>query len=126
MISAPTLERAIQANQTTYLGASFSCVFLFFCIADLCKVNLNSIIKTLLIIFGAIIFFLSGTYGKSDLYYKDLYLVEKFGGYLLKKQYGPLHNLFLINLGITFGGTIFIIIKSFFRNCLCFGKNFWP
>ena len=31
MISASTLEKAIQANQTTYLGASFSCVFVLFC-----------------------------------------------------------------------------------------------
>ena len=123
MISASTLERAIQANQTTYLGASFSCVFLLFCIADLCKVNLNNKIKTSLIIFGALIFFLSGSYGTTDLYYKDLYIVEKFGGYLLKKKYGPLHNLFLIHLSTTFGGMIFIIIKSFFRRKVVSYKN---
>ena len=86
MISASTLEKAIQANQTTYLGASFSCVFVLFCVADLCKVNLNNKLKTILIIIGAIIFFLSSSYGKSDLYYKDLYLVEKYGGYILKKK----------------------------------------
>lgn len=123
MISARTLEMAIQANQTTYLGACFSCVFLFFCVADLCKVSLNNKLKTLLIIIGAIIFFFSGSYGKSDLYYKDLYIVEKFGGYILKKQYGPLHNLFLIHLGATFGGTIYIIIKSFFRKKVVSYKN---
>jgi len=123
MISAQTLEMAVQANQTTYLGASFSCVFLLFCIADLCKVNLNNKLKTLLIIFGAFIFFFAGSYGKTDLYYKESYLVEKFGGYLLKKKYGPLHNLFLIHLGVCFGGTIFIIVKSFFRKKIVSYKN---
>ena len=123
MISASTLENAIQANQTTYLGASFSCVFVLFCVADLCKVNLNNKLKTILIIIGAIIFFLSSSYGKSDLYYKDLYLVEKYGGYFLKKKYGPLHNLFLLLLATTFGGTIFIIVKSFFRKKVVSYKN---
>ena len=123
MISASTLEKAIQANQTTYLGASFSCVFVLFCVADLCKVNLNNKLKTILIIIGAIIFFLSSSYGKSDLYYKDLYLVEKYGGYLLKKKYGPLHNIFLLLLATTFGGTIVIIVKSFFRKKVVSYKN---
>ncbi len=123
MISASTLELAIQANQTSYLGASFSCVFLFFCVADLCKITLNNKLKTFLILVGALIFFLASSYGKSDLYYKEFYLVEKYGGYLLKKKYGPLHNLFLIHLAATFGGTIHIIIKSFFRKKVVSYKN---
>lgn len=115
MVEATSLEMAIQANQTTYLGASFSSVFLFFCIADLCKVNLKTNFKTLLIIFGAVTFFLSSSYGKTDLYYKDLYLIEKLGGYNLKKSYGPLHILFYIHIAICLGGSIAVIINSFSR-----------
>lgn len=115
MSYATTLEMAFQANQITYLGASFSCVFLFFCIADLCKVNLNTKFKTALIIAGSIIFFLSSTGGKNELYYKDIVLIEKFGGHLLKKTYGPLHILFLIHLGICMCGGFLVIIKSFSR-----------
>ncbi|MBS7261226.1 MAG: HD domain-containing protein [Treponema sp.] len=123
MSDADTLKMGLYANQTVYLGGSFSSFFLFMCIADLCKTKIPIWFQTLLIIYGGILFFFVSSVGKFDVYYKSVTIVHNFGVYMLKKEYGPLHILYPLYMLVTMTGGYFIIIKSFFNGKAVSYKN---
>ena len=101
------LESALLANQTTYLGASFSPLFLMFCVADLCKVNMKKVIAITSCGFSCILFALVATSRKQDWFYKDANIEFANGMTFLRKDYGPLHFLLPLFLGV-------MIIISFY------------
>lgn len=115
LTSATSLEAAVFANQTTYLGSSFVSFFTLMCLADLCKTPIKVWVQTVFIIFGSAIFFFSSSTGVLDLYYKDVFLISSHGVTTLGKIYGPMHALFPLYLGSAVSGGYFIIIKSFFN-----------
>lgn len=115
MNSSSTLNGAIFANQTTYLGSSFSSFFVVMCLADLCKIKINNGIQIFFICWGSLIFFLSSTFGTSGLYYKSLELIQHHGVCYLQKTNGPLHILYPIYLMVNIVIGYALIIKSFFR-----------
>lgn len=123
MSDAETLKMALFANQTTYLGGSFTSFFLFMCLADLCKTKIKMWFQTLLIFYGGILFFFVSSVGVIDLYYKNVSLAHNFGVYILQKEYGPLHILYPLYMIITMAGGYFIIIKSFFNGKAVSYKN---
>lgn len=105
--SASTLEAAIFANQTGYLGSSFSPFFLLLCVADLCKVKLKRYVYYIFGLCGGVIFFFSSSIGVIDWYYKSVELVQNNGVGFLMKDYGPMHILF----------PLYLILLT----CICFG-----
>lgn len=115
LMSAQTLESAVFANQTTYLGSAFSSFFMFMCIADLCKVKIKWIYQALLMAYGCVLFALISTLDMHNLYYKDMRIVESHGVTLLVKDYGPLHTLYPVFLVITTALSFALIFKAFKR-----------
>jgi len=115
MSDADTPKLAIYANQTIYLGASFSYFFLFMCVASLCKTKIPALIQAFFMTLGGAIFFFASTIGTTDLYYKSVEVVKHYGVSMLVKDYGPLHTLFPLLIFLTFAGSLYIIIRSFFR-----------
>ena len=110
--SAKDLESALLANQTSYLGAVFSPLFLMFCIADLCKVNLKKVIGVSSCGISCLLFVMVATNRKHDWYYKKANIEFANGMTFLKKEDGPLHFLFptFLALMILFG--FFIIVQT--------------
>ena len=113
--SAHTLEAAIFANQTIYLGASVSSFFMFMCIADLCKIKIKQLYQAIFLIYGCILFTLISTIGVNGIYYRHVQLVESHGVSLLVKEYGPLHTLYPLYLIVTLSLCFVLIINSFKR-----------
>lgn len=123
MTGSDTLKMALAANQTIYLGSSFTPIFLFFCIADLVNEKLSVWLRTLLIVFGSAIFFIASSPEAGGLYYKSLTLVNSNGATLLVKEYGPLHMLYIADLVFSTAGGCYLIIKSLFRRRVVSYKN---
>ncbi len=123
MTGSDSLKMALNANQTIYLGSSFTPIFLFLCIADLVKEKLTVWLRTLLIVFGSMVFFLASSAPSGELYYRSLSLAHSNGVSLLMKQYGPLHGLYIAELIFGIAGSLFLIIKSFFRRRVVSYKN---
>lgn len=115
LINTDTLKMALFANQIIYLGASFCPFFLFMCIADLCKTQVNRGYQAFLVIYGALIFALSSTVGVIDLYYKSVSLVQNNGYSSLIKEYGPLHTLYPLDLAIIMVSSVYIVVKAIKR-----------
>lgn len=108
--SSTTLESALIANQTVYLGACFSPVFMMLCIADLCKVNIQKLVASTLCAFACLLFVLVSAFRKIDWYYKTTEIEIVSGIAHLRKEYGPLHFLFPFFLcAMVVVGLIFII-----------------
>lgn len=110
LVSASSHETAIFANQTIYLGTSFSPFLFIMCLADLCKIRMKKIITVLFLTYGAVVFTAVSTIGIVPWYYHSVELVHKGGLTFLMKDYGPLHTLYpLYLLGSLILGLIFII-----------------
>lgn len=115
------LEMALFSNQVLYLGASFTPFFFFMCLANLCKTKIHPWIQTGMVILGCFIFFLVCNYGVDNwgpfsighIYYKNLYIVKKYGVNFLQKDYGPLHTIYPLYFILTAISELFMIIRSF-------------
>jgi len=114
MSDADSLNMALFANQTIYLGSSFSAFFLFMCLADLCKNKIKLWVQVLMILGGTLIFYLSSAHSITSQYYKTVELITVNGATVLKKEYGLLHNIYLIYLIINILAGFHVIGKSFF------------
>lgn len=115
LMSASTLETAIYANQTSYVGSSFSIFFMFMCIADLCKVTIKRIYQIIFIVYGCVLLGLTSTTGTFNLYYKSMQLVQSHGISHLVKEYGPLHTLNPLYLLVTTVLCFALIFDAFKR-----------
>lgn len=113
--NAQTLQMALFANQITYLGASFTPLFMLICFADLCKFKINKLFALFCILCALGIFICTSTVEYVPFYYKKFWIVEKFGITILKKEYGFLHKMYYIYIICTNIFGCFIIIKSFTR-----------
>lgn len=115
MCNADNERVAVYANQTIYLGASFSYFFLFMCISDLCKTSVPAFVQAVFMMLGGVVFYFASTIGTTDLFYKSIEVVNHNGVYMLVKDYGPMHVLFPVMIFMSFAGSLYTIIRSFFH-----------
>ncbi len=114
MTLAQTLESAVLANQTIYLGASFSSFFLFMCLADLCKTKIPAWVPGLWLLFSGfnLLCVLNPTLNRY--YYTSVTFSKNPQGIgMLMKSYGPLHLVYLLSIAAAAAGGLYIIFLSF-------------
>lgn len=114
MSDAKNVEAAVYANQTVYLGSSFSPFFLLMSMADLCKTKIKKYVQILLLVYSFVIFIFVSTIGGTDLYYKSVKLVVNHGVSTLVKEYGSLHAMYPLYLYAMIAICFVIIVKSFY------------
>ncbi|MCQ2584936.1 MAG: HD domain-containing protein [Treponema sp.] len=117
------LKMALMANQTIYLGTSFSSFFLFMCVADLCKNKIRLFTQVLLILYGMTIFLIASSYPHLKWYYKDVKLIFENGVSVIKKEYGFFHAFYPLYLLIATASGFYLIIKSFYHRKTVSYKN---
>ncbi len=99
MLSLSTeLKEAILATKIVYLSGSFIPMLFFFMSARICKIRLSKKLTIPLITVQIITFACVCTIGFSDIYYKNVSLVFSNGIYILNKEYGPAHILYISTL----------------------------
>ena len=103
---------AILANQTIYLGASFSPFFMLMCMADLCKYKIKMPYQIVMMLFGGFLVLLTSTIGKFDWYYKEINFVIKNEIREITKVYGPLHVIYPIYLILIVVVCVAMIVKA--------------
>ena len=107
------VEAAIDSIQTVYLGTVFVPFFINMCISDLCKFKIRRRFQLIFLLIGWTIFGLVCTIGKYDWYYKSVDVEYINGMSIIKKTYGPLHNLYYLYVGGAVVVATFIIIHVF-------------
>lgn len=113
-----TLSQALMANRISYLGAAFLPVWMFMIILSVTKLEYPRRLPAILITVAAVIFAIAASPGILDVYYKEVYFTKVGSVTVLDKVYGPLHQIYLFYLVLSFGAMIAMTLQAYFKNKL--------
>ena len=89
-----SVDGAILSNKINYLGSAFLPMLMFFTLAEVCRLRIHPVLRTLLITFSCFVLFLSFTVGYSGIYYKTVEFVVQSGAGNYVATYGWGHDVF--------------------------------
>ena len=107
-----TLEEALLANRISYLGSVFLPLCMLMAIIDVCRLRYRKWMIGLLLLCSVLVFLLAASPGYLNCYYKDVALVHINGMAMLEKEYGPLHDVYLVYLLAYFSMMVGAILIS--------------
>lgn len=109
-------EAAMIAQKFIYVSGSYLILIITLAIFSLCDIRLHRYIRLLLYLMATAVFFCTQQIGQNGLYYKNLTLTFQKGAAVPVKEYGPLHSVFYLMLGIFFllgmGAAAYSIFKK--------------
>ena len=112
MSLAKTVAFAVFANDVTYLGSVFLSMFMFLTIVRLCGFEIKRSHVITCVSLGAVMFAIIVSSPMLPLYYKSVDIVLIDGATKLVKEYGVLHNTYLVYLLGYFAAMIVTIVHS--------------
>lgn len=111
--TADSLEAGIRGNNLVYLGGVLVPLFLFVSMANLCHRPLHKATVSCLGLFAGIILYYAFQVGTRTDFYSRIELVRANGVSFLRKEYGPMHILYLIYIVLCLGLGIGVLVISF-------------
>lgn len=118
-------ELYLQATKIAYIGGCFLPFILFLNICNLCHVKVPKPVQVLMLL-GCMGFFLSAqTIGSGPIFYRSIHLKMIDGVRVPIKEYGPMHAVFYLLLGIYFAISLGVILYSYFRKKEISRKIIW-
>ena len=109
---AGTAKEVIIAVKITYLGGCFLQLFLLFTILGLCGIEIGRYFRIILFSLSCLLYATVLTIGYSDLFYKNLTFEIVGSARIMNKEYGWMHSIFYVVVGLFFGAELFVIIYS--------------
>ena len=113
--AAKDVDAAVVSTQIAYLGTCFAPFFTMMCVSDLCKVYVKKCIRIVIAAYAFINFLLVFSIGKSDLYYKNITLVQKNGLSVLQKEYGSFHIMYPVFVVLMLLVSLYMITYSLIK-----------
>lgn len=107
-----TVREAIIARYCVYFGASFVALLTMFSIFDMCKIQIKKIYRFGFFMLSMVTYVGSLTIGYAPYFYKSVTLGRKNGAYMLIKEYGPLHTVYYLTMGLNFLVAIVALVYS--------------
>lgn len=123
LATSTCLEKAILANNLTYLIALFLPMFLFFNICEICQFRLPRWLVSILYAMQMLLYLSVCTTGKSEIFYKTVEFHMDDKGVYLTKTYGPVHTVYLITLCAFLAAMIGVLLYSSKRRNVVSLKN---
>ena len=117
MASANDIAEALVALRFTYIGGCFVLVAAMFLIIKTCGVELKPWMRVAIIAVSSLIYSSTLSIGHLDIFYKGIPDLAYSNGaaYITNKEYGFMHTIFYIMIGVYYAVTVVIIIYSFFK-----------
>lgn len=106
------LDEALLANRLAYLGSVFLPLAMFMIIMKTTKLHYRKWLPSLLLIVGAVVFFIAASPGYLTVYYREVTFEKINGVTVLSKVYGPLHFIYLIYLLAYFAAMVTAIVHA--------------
>lgn len=100
------------ANRISYLGSVFLLMSMLMAINRICNISVPKWVVFTLVGVSTIVFLIAASSGYLDIYYKNVYLITEAGATTLKKEYGPMHSLYLYYLLGYFAAMLITIIVA--------------
>ena len=112
-----SLEAAIAATKFAYVGGCYLTLILMLAVYALCFININRVVRFLLLCLSTAAFFCVLTIGKSPIYYADVSLTQFGGVTALNKTYGPAHTAFIaLEIGYLAASCGAVIYSYLYKN----------
>ena len=109
-----TLDAALIATKITHLGGCYLTLLILLTIIHFCNIKLNMWLKMLFFLMSSAMY-LFIINDNSNLFYTSVELqVTESGSYVIK-EYGPMHILFFIVIGLYFSLSIAVIIYALIK-----------
>lgn len=113
-----TLEMALWANRIAYLGSVFLPLSMIMIIMKVSRLCCKKWVPYILAAISIVVFLVAASPGFLDIYYKSVTLENIGGVYVLNKEYGSWHSLYLFYLLAYFIIMVSIIIHAITRKKL--------
>lgn len=107
-----TLSAALWANRLAYLGSVFLPMAMLMIILGLTELRCPSWVPTALFALSLVMFAIAASPGWLPIYYKSVTLELIDGTAVLRKEYGPCHDLYLFYLILYFGAMVTVIFHA--------------
>ena len=112
---ADNVDAMVAGIQVCYLGGCFLELFIVLCIFNLCQIEIKRWLRTLMFGVCTYVFATTLTIGYTDTYYKSM-TFEKVGDIaVLTKEYGFMHTVFYVVIGVIFFSGIIAIVYSYLK-----------
>ena len=112
---ATTLESAIVANDIVYMGGCFLMLFIMMCILDRCDMKLPKVARVTFFSITFTIYASVLTAGWMPYFYTNLSMTKVDGATVLVKEYGFMHTMFYVMVGVYFVISIWALVYSLLK-----------
>ena len=114
---AQTVQEGIIGLKLTYVCGCFLLMSAMFLIFNICEVKLKSWMIATIVAISCGVFATSLTIGYNNIFYIGLPTLDTYGGasILTNRNYGPMHTVFYVIVGIYYALTVAVLIYSFFK-----------
>ena len=112
---AEDLGAAETGLKVTYIGGCYMVLFIMLSILNLCKIKVPKWLSLLLLTYSTFVFCMVLTIGQSEIFYKSAAFVRLGGsGYIIDKEYGIGHTIFIATIAVYFVISLLVIFYSYF------------
>ena len=113
MYSNKDPQSAMGALKIIYVGACYLPWMMMLCVAELCDIKINRVIRIVSILLNTVIYAFVLTIGRLPWFYKSLTL-EKVGSlWVIHKEYGPMHTAYSILIILYLVADLALIFYSY-------------
>lgn len=112
---AQNIREAVIINKFLYVGGCYFGLVGLILIFSICKINLPKWVRFIMFLFSSFVYVSVLTSGYLPLFYKSVDLKFENGVAVLVKEYGPLHNVFLVQVALYLLATIFALVYGWFK-----------
>ena len=109
------VREALVVNKFLYIGGCYLPLAGLMLIFSICKIHLPKWARLSMIVFASLVYVCVLSAGYSPLFYKSVDIEINDGVAVLIKEYGPLHILFYIMIGLFLAATVFALIYGWLR-----------
>ncbi len=112
---ANTLGEALMANRIIYIGGCYLLLIITLSVFSLCHIKLSRWVRAGMLLASTLVYLSVLTIGASPVFYRTVTFEMVNGMGVLKKEYGPMHTVFLCMVCVYFAMSIGAIVYSYFK-----------
>ncbi len=115
LTDAVDADAALIANKVIYVGGCFLQPIIMLCVFDLCHVKYTRWLRAAVFGLSSVIFLSMISAGHSALFYRSYEFVQQNGVGMLRKEYGPMHTVFVVTIVLYAVMSIAALAYAYFR-----------
>ncbi len=109
------VREAVIINKGIYVGGCFFPLVGMMIVLSICQIKVPKWLNFILILIATAVYALAFTAGYSPVFYKNVEIEERYGITVLIKEYGPLHSLFYVMIGLFLIATLVVLAYGWFK-----------